>query len=89
MAIEVEIVIHVEQHEPSSLGFSWWADAEQVPGFYAAGDTLTELRERFTAALHELGYAVIREQLAPVRDHTTPGGPSQLEDGVLETIYAT
>ena len=39
----VELTIHVQPVD-GDPPVSWWADTAQVPGFYAAADTLEELR---------------------------------------------
>jgi hypothetical protein len=45
-------LVHLERTDD---GPSWWAVSEEVPGFSAAADTLTELRTRIRAALSDLG----------------------------------
>ena len=38
----------VEYHED---GGSWWADSPMIPGFLAAGDTLSEVRDQVRGGL--------------------------------------
>jgi predicted RNase H-like HicB family nuclease len=59
----VHLIIHLEAVDGAA---TWWADTDDVPGFYAAADTLEELRERVIAALAEVapGADRIIERLA-------------------------
>ena len=67
----LNFTIHME---PTSSGVSWWAESDDLPGFYAAADTLPALRQRYADALREMhrlgevesGYRV-RETLGEMR----------------------
>lgn len=68
----LRFTIHME---PLDGGIRWWAECEDLPGFFASAENLPELRDRYSAALAdmhkhgkrvELGYRWI-ERLADMR----------------------
>lgn len=63
----VTIEVHVEAVDGAPV---WWADSDDVDGFYAAADSMEQLRVQVIAALGELlGDTVeLVERLAGKRD---------------------
>ena len=49
----IELVYHLEKVDAGSV--AWWIESPDVPGFYAAADSVAEARANALAALQELG----------------------------------
>jgi predicted RNase H-like HicB family nuclease len=67
-----ELIIHLEVADGEVV---WWAESPDLPGFTAAGSSLSELRELATAAIEEIrgGPVQIVEHLeAETSDAVTP-----------------
>lgn len=74
MSIKVRMVFHFEDG-------SWWADSEDVPGYYAGAGTLKELRERVREGLefHLEEPVEISEELIEMVSTTRPEGHDDIE----------
>jgi predicted RNase H-like HicB family nuclease len=63
--MRAELLIHIERAD-TERGVAWWAELPAVRGFYAAGDTLADLRDAVHEALDELGQDLdVIERLVP------------------------
>lgn len=67
-----ELIIHLEASEDGEP--LWWAEAPDVPGFYAAGGSLAVLRSRALDALRDIrGTTALVERMAGADDDSTDG----------------
>jgi len=52
--MSILVLVHVD---PTDDGVSWWAESDDLPGFYALDDSLAGLRLHISAAVAELAGA--------------------------------
>ena len=70
--------------EKADQEFLWWVDSADAPGFYAAAETLCEVRRLAVAALVEMGFGdQFTEELA---DPDPEPGPSIGREGQRITV---
>jgi hypothetical protein len=68
--MDVDLVVHIEPDEESK-SLIWWADSDDVPGFYAAGASLKDLQIHSMLALAQV-FADASEMLGKVTYSLSP-----------------
>jgi predicted RNase H-like HicB family nuclease len=76
--VKAVLRIHVERADtPTTV--AWWADSPDLPGLYAVGDTLTEMRAAAIAAIRdEFGDDVDLSERLAVDDNAETVAPTQV-----------